>query len=103
MTLRPGEMTGRAIAVFPFLKTRDPITLGNFVFNSTDDTNDLNPEEARDRYWQEKDLVKPTNLGSFLRFGGDQFLQHRVKCGLFDLDLFLGRLFFHRFPCLFNH
>jgi hypothetical protein len=46
MTLRPGEVPGRAIAVFPFLKTRDPITLGNFTFRSTDDTTGLEAEDA---------------------------------------------------------
>jgi hypothetical protein len=44
--LRPGEVPGRAIAVFPFLKTRDPITLGNFTFRSTDDTTGLDAEDA---------------------------------------------------------
>lgn len=46
MTLRPGEAPGRAIAVFPFLKTTDPIRLGNFFFRSTDDTSDLETEDA---------------------------------------------------------
>jgi Apea-like HEPN len=46
MTLRPGEVPGRAIAVFPFLKTRDPISLGSFTFRSTDDTSGLDPEDT---------------------------------------------------------
>lgn len=46
MTLRPGETPGRAIAVFPFLKTTDPIRLGSFLFRSTDDTSDLETEDA---------------------------------------------------------
>jgi hypothetical protein len=46
MTLRPGEVAGRAIAVFPFLKTTDPITLGAFTFRSTDDTTGLDAEDA---------------------------------------------------------
>ena len=46
MTLRPGEAPGVAIAVFPFLKTRDPIRLGNFNFRSTDDTNGLSEEDS---------------------------------------------------------
>jgi hypothetical protein len=46
MTLRPGEVPGRAIAVFPFLKTMDPITLGDFTFRSTDDTTGLDAEDA---------------------------------------------------------
>jgi hypothetical protein len=46
MTLRPGETPGRAIAVFPFLKTTDAIQLGSFKFRSTDDTSDLTEEEA---------------------------------------------------------
>ena len=46
MTLRPGEAPGRAIAVFPFLKTSDSIQLGNFTFRSTDDTSGLEPEDA---------------------------------------------------------
>src|SRR5207247_4711398 len=33
-------------AVFPFLKTTDPITLGNFTFRSTDDTTGLDAEDA---------------------------------------------------------
>jgi hypothetical protein len=46
MTLRPGEVPGRAIAVFPFLKTTHPITLGDFTFRSTDDTTGLDAEDA---------------------------------------------------------
>jgi hypothetical protein len=46
MTLRPGETPGRAIAVFPFLKTTEPILLGSFTFRSTDDTTDLGEEDA---------------------------------------------------------
>lgn len=46
MTLRPGEVRGRAIAVFPFLKTTDPIQLGSFSFRSTDDTSDLEKGDA---------------------------------------------------------
>jgi hypothetical protein len=46
MTLRPGEVPGRAVAVFPFLKTSDQITLGRFTFRSTDDTTGLNAEDA---------------------------------------------------------
>jgi hypothetical protein len=46
MTLRPGEMPGRAIAVFPFLKTTGQITLGRFTFRSTDDTTSLGTEDA---------------------------------------------------------
>ena len=47
MTLRPGEAPGRAIAVFSFLKTTEPIRLGSFTFRSTDDTTGLEPEDAR--------------------------------------------------------
>ena len=46
MTLRPGEVPGRAIAVFPFLKTTDAIQLGSFSFRSTDDTSDLEKDNA---------------------------------------------------------
>src|ERR1039457_1059935 len=46
MTLRPGETPGRAIAVFPFLKTTQPIPLGAFTFRSTDDTAGLEAEDA---------------------------------------------------------
>jgi hypothetical protein len=46
MTLRPGETPGRAIAVFPFLKTIEPIQLGSFSFRSTDDTSDLEAEDT---------------------------------------------------------
>jgi len=46
MTLRPGEMPGRGIAVLPFLKTTDQITLGRFTFRSTDDTTGLDTEDA---------------------------------------------------------
>jgi Apea-like HEPN len=46
MTLRPGEVPGRAIAVFPFLKTRSPISLGNFTFRSIDDTVGLDAEDS---------------------------------------------------------
>ena len=44
--LRPGEVSGHAVAVFPFLKTRDSIALGNFVFRSTEDTVGLDPDDA---------------------------------------------------------
>jgi len=46
MTLRPGEVPGRAIAVLPFLKTTDSVRLGSLLFRSTDDTSDLPPEDA---------------------------------------------------------
>ena len=46
MPLRPGEEPGNAIAVFPFLKTREPIRLGSLTFRSTDDTRDLEPADA---------------------------------------------------------
>lgn len=46
MTLRPGEAPGRAIAVFPFLKTTDAIQLGRLSFRSTDDTSDLEEGDA---------------------------------------------------------
>jgi len=46
MALRPGETPGRAIAVFPFLKTTDPIQLGSFTFRSTDDTSNLGSDDA---------------------------------------------------------
>jgi hypothetical protein len=46
MTLRPGETPGRAIAVFPFLKTTQPIPLGAFTIRSTDDTAGLEAEDA---------------------------------------------------------
>ena len=44
--LRPGESAGRAIAVFPFLKTSAPIRIGNFIFRSTDDREGLTAEES---------------------------------------------------------
>jgi hypothetical protein len=46
MTLRPGEAPGGGIAVFPFLKTREPVRLGRFTFKSTDDTTGLGDEDA---------------------------------------------------------
>src|SRR5271156_1269263 len=46
MTLRPGEVPGRAVAVFPFLKTTDDIELGTLTFRSTNDTSDLEREDA---------------------------------------------------------
>ena len=46
MTLRPGEAPGPAIAVFPFLKTREAVRLGNFNFRSTDDTEGLSEEDS---------------------------------------------------------
>lgn len=46
MTLRPGEKPGAAIAVFPFLKTSGPVTLGSLTFRSTDDTHALIGEDA---------------------------------------------------------
>jgi hypothetical protein len=46
MSLRPGKMPGRGIAVFPFLKTTDPIQLGSFKFRSTNDTVDLPEDDA---------------------------------------------------------
>jgi hypothetical protein len=47
--LRPGEIPGRAIAVFPFLKTTGAVCLGSFTFRSTEDINDLSEEDARPR------------------------------------------------------
>lgn len=46
MTLRPGETSGHGIAVFPFLKTGEPVRLGSFTFRSTHDTTDLSAEDA---------------------------------------------------------
>jgi hypothetical protein len=46
VTLRPGESPGPAIAVFPFLKTREPLRLGSFTFRSTDDTEGLDKEDS---------------------------------------------------------
>ena len=46
MTLRPGEAPGPAIAVFPFLKTREPVRLGIFNFRSTDDTEGLSEKDS---------------------------------------------------------
>jgi len=46
MTLRPGEALGHGIAVFPFLKTGEPVRLGSFTFKSTDDTTGLSDEDA---------------------------------------------------------
>lgn len=46
MSLCPGESPGRAVAVFPFLKTTEPIRLGTFTFRSTEDTTDLDDEDA---------------------------------------------------------
>lgn len=46
MTLLPGESRGPAIAVFPFLKTREPVRLGDFTFRSTEDTKGLGEEDA---------------------------------------------------------
>jgi len=46
MSLRPGETPGRAIAIFPFLKTSQSIRLGSLTFQSTDDTAGLSDEDA---------------------------------------------------------
>jgi hypothetical protein len=46
VSLRPEELPGRAIAVFPFLKTVAPITVGSFTFRSTVDTAGLEAEDA---------------------------------------------------------
>ena len=46
MTLCPGEVAGRAFAVFPFLKTSEPIHLGSFVFRSTEDTTGLRDDDS---------------------------------------------------------
>jgi hypothetical protein len=46
MSLRPGEKPGSGIAVFPFLKTSDPVQLGKFTFKSTEDTSGLSDEDA---------------------------------------------------------
>jgi hypothetical protein len=46
MVLRPGEALSSAIAVFPFLKTREPISLGRFTFRSTEDTADLSEQDS---------------------------------------------------------
>ncbi len=44
--LRPGESPGRAIAVFPFLKTSAPVRIGSFVFRCTHDREGLTEEES---------------------------------------------------------
>lgn len=46
MMLRPGDIRGNAIAVFPFLKTSQPIRLGNFNFRSTGDIDGIGAEDA---------------------------------------------------------
>jgi len=46
MTLRPGEVPGRSIAVFPFLTTSESVRLGSFELRSTNDTVGLNEEDA---------------------------------------------------------
>lgn len=46
MTLRPGEVPGPAIAVFPFLKTTKPVHLGSFTFRSTNDVKGLSEEDS---------------------------------------------------------
>src|SRR5260370_27970057 len=46
MTLRLGELPGPAVAVFPFLKTREHVRLGSFTFRSTDDVKDLSDEDS---------------------------------------------------------
>jgi hypothetical protein len=46
MTLRPGEVAGRSFAVFPFLKTSEPIGLGSFAFRSTEDTTGLSDDDS---------------------------------------------------------
>jgi hypothetical protein len=46
MTLRPGETSGRGIAVLPFLKTTEPVRLGSLTFRSTDDLAGLDEEDA---------------------------------------------------------
>lgn len=46
MSLRPGEVPGSGIAVFPFLKTSSSIQLGKFTFKSTDDTSGLSDEDT---------------------------------------------------------
>src|SRR5712671_76192 len=56
MTLRPGEARGRAIAVFPFLKTSEPVRLGDFTFRSTDNTTDLSREDS-DRVREVADML----------------------------------------------
>jgi hypothetical protein len=45
MPLRPEELPGNAIAVFPFLKTVNPISIGSFTFRSTEDTSHLDAED----------------------------------------------------------
>jgi hypothetical protein len=56
MTLRPGEARSRAIAVFPFLKTSEPVRLGDFTFRSTEDTTDLSGEDS-DRVREVADML----------------------------------------------
>jgi len=44
--LRAAEARGRGIAVFPFLKTTEPVSIDSFTFRSTDDTTGLTEEEC---------------------------------------------------------
>ena len=46
MLFGPGE-AGGGIAVFPFLKTSEPVSIGSFIFRSTDDPTDLAEEDAK--------------------------------------------------------
>lgn len=46
MNLRPGDIRGNGIAVFPFLKTSEPVQLGSFTFRSTDDISGLSDEDS---------------------------------------------------------
>jgi hypothetical protein len=46
MTGRPSEASGLGVAVFPYLKTSAPITLGGFTFRSTDDRTGLSEADA---------------------------------------------------------
>lgn len=46
MSLRPGEARSHGIAVFPFLKTSGPTTLGSLTFRSTDDVTELTEEDS---------------------------------------------------------
>ena len=45
--LRPGEQPGNGIAVFPYLRTHEPVELGGLLFRSTEDVKDLSSEDAK--------------------------------------------------------
>ena len=76
MTSQTETTAGLCIVVFPYLKTRDRITLGSFTFRSTEDLADLPPEHAS----QVREVAAMLFLQDDLRIRSSSF----AVCRAFD-------------------